>query len=514
MDKHQVRPLIHRVVGKAGPNPRRISPLELLLPNGFAKRSVVFGSNLPKRLLPECYTTNVEPADLALLAPTATECRSSGWLKEAVRVLAGSLEPDGILYALAPRPFRPTLKRLMRDHGLLTGLHMAHLPNFASSRYLVPVSPVNMHYTLTNLLFAGNLKQWLATSTFGFLKSQELISTILPFVGLVARHSDARPLLDWLFKLGNESGSAGNAIIRSRLRAEKETAVIFRFPKGSALPDAAAKVSLAGPLVAKTPHEAAVMTRFGSSARSAGAQVPKVFLDHHIAEHSVVLQTVLDGRSAADLLLSQSKSLPVFMEHISQWLDRWNRATAAVKPLDSARLERELIAPVKFLDPYIKEGREYREWLTTRFKAALGTVMPFVVVHGDLSMTNVLINKEKKIGIIDWEASACNALPLSDFFYAAADAAAAVHGYVERLQAFQTCFVPGGSYVEPIRALQLKLRRSLNISADIADFCFHACWLSHAVNESRSEPPHRRRFLEIVQFVAYHRYETIGWLCS
>ena len=512
MDNHQLVAYPNTDNGKDSRMVRCISPLELLLPDGIAKLPVVLGSNLPIHLLPEVYSTDSNQTDFAILAPTAAQCRTNGWLEEAVRSLAQALAPDGLLYAFVPRRFRLPITSLMRDYNLSVGPFLAHLPNPASNRYLVPLNPITIRYTLANILSASPQKQRLATLAFSLFKSQELIFSMLPFVGIVARRADARPLFDWLFKLGNDSNSIGNAVIRTRWRANKGTAVLFRFPDGNALPDAAAKVSLVAPLSTKTPREAEIITRTGSSAHSAGARVPKALAEHQIEGHTVVLQTLLNGQSAAALLFSQPKRLPLFMGHVTQWLDHWNRATAILKPLDGERLDQELIAPAKLLEPYIEEGREYRDWLTARCNAAIGTTIPFVTAHGDLTMSNLLFDEHEQIGIIDWEASVSEALPLTDFFYAAADAAAATRGYVDRVKAFQSCFMPGGSYVEAIKHFQTNLRRSLKIPPDVADLCFHACWLRHAANEYRSDPPNRRRFINVVRFLAAHRSDTISWM--
>jgi hypothetical protein len=114
---------------------------------------------------------------------------------------------------------------------------------------------------------------------------------------------------------------------------------------------------------------------------------------------------------------------------------------------------------------------------------------------------------------VDWEAARVEALPLGDFFYAAADASAAVRRYADRLRAFKACSTANGIHAQTTRRLHLRLRRALNISSDVATLCFHACWLHHAANELRAaEASDARPFLEIMQWLASNRASIDEWL--
>ena len=75
------------------------------------------------------------------------------------------------------------------------------------------------------------------------------------------------------------------------------------------------------------------------------------------------------------------------------------------------------------------------------------------------------------------------ALPLTDFFYAAADARAAADGFRDRVEAFARTFSADGTPAADIEALQARLVAALGLEPEIVQLCFHACWLRHAANE-------------------------------
>jgi hypothetical protein len=79
----------------------------------------------------------------------------------------------------------------------------------------------------------------------------------------------------------------------------------------------------------------------------------------------------------------------------------------------------------------------------------------------------------------------------------------------ERLDAFKVCYLPGSNWASHVAQWQASLESALGISTDLAQLCFHACWLHHAVNEYRTalpvaQPATPRPFLGIVEWLALH----------
>jgi len=215
----------------------------------------------------------------------------------------------------------------------------------------------------------------------------------------------------------------------------------------------------------------------------------------------------------ASLLASRPKRLLEHMDLLVAWLECWNRSTIAIRPLDLGLLDRELLAPATLLGPLLERGREYRDWLTERCAAVAGMPVPLVATHNDLTMRNVFLMEEGRLGVIDWDGAREEGFPLVDFLYAVTDAAAATRGYVDRPKAFEACFVPGGVYAKAVTRFLGRLRRAVEIPDEVAELCFHACWLHHAVNEHRlGRSCGLGPFFAIVQQLHRRRFKT--WMRS
>src|SRR5439155_17105959 len=221
--------------------------------------------------------------------------------------------------------------------------------------------------------------------------------------------------------------------------------------------------------------EAATLARLGPGARSAGAQVPQDLLLGRINDHPVLLQTVVRGQPLASVLASRPKQLLDLMDRLVAWLERWNRSTMAMRPLDFEVLDREILTPAALLGPLLERGREYRDWLTERCAAVVGMSVPLVATHNDLSMRNVFLMEQGQLGVIGWQAAREEGLPLVDFLYAVSDAAATARGFVDRPKAFEACFAPRGAHAKAVARFVGRLRCAVEIPDEVAELCFHAC---------------------------------------
>ncbi len=491
--------------------PRRLSPLELLHPDGIAERSLLIGCSPLALLRPESSTRDGKNADLVLLAPTIAECRAGGWLESAVQLLAQKLAADGIAYVLAPPRWRLRIKSLLHWHGLWIETTIAHLPNLASSHYLMPIDPIPARFMFSKLTASHPWGRRFARLALCLPGGEKLLDSLLPSVGLVARRPGGRPLFDWLFQLDGDLQQPRSVIVRRSWRGESGSVVLHRFTGGGAQPSAVAKMALTSRLAVNCVREAAIIGRLGQGARSVGVQVPQVLRLEQIGGYPVLIQTALGGQSVATLLASRSNLLLNLIERITSWLERWNRSTMIIEPLASEQLNQELLAPATLLAPLLQQGEDYLDWLTARCATVSGIPMPLVATHNDLTMWNILLDKQGQLGIIDWEMGTERGFPLVDFLYAVTDAVAAARGYANRLNAFATCFASGGKWARVVAQFQSRLRQAVPIPHDAADLCFHVCWLHHAANEHRSSShSDPRPFLEIVQWLALNR-SSIRW---
>lgn len=242
--------------------------------------------------------------------------------------------------------------------------------------------------------------------------------------------------------------------------------------------------------------EGGALAELGPAARAAGADVPEVADEGELGGRPLLVTTGVDGRPASVLLAERPGRRDGLVERIADWLLRWNLATAAEAVVSRELLERELLAPARAAGlpgSYVAE-------LERMGGAVEGRPVKLVAAHNDLTTANVLVARDGRLAVVDWDTAAPRALPLGDLLYAVADAEAATHGFADRVAAFVAA--PGGEHEQ-------RFRDALGLDDAVADLCFHACWLRHAANESLREEP-ARPFLEIARAIATRRLRIGG----
>jgi hypothetical protein len=477
-------PELSGFVGYAG---ARLSPIELLLPDGAAGHMLLLGSSCPHLLGRIADANDGVAADLIILAPTELECRQPGWLEQMADRSAQSIAPDGLVYLLAPRRWRSRLAALLQRRGLLVTLRVVHLPDHATSRYLVPLAVRPARFAFTSLLPTRRAPRALALLALRLPFGARLLTTALPAVGLVARRPGAPPLFGWMSH-DRQALRQGDSAVIAMSGPGKASAVLHHFADRKPTPSAVVKVALAHSAASSIVTEGALIKRLGGDAARAGAQVPRVRLAVLANEHPALFQTVLRGRPLALLLAEDPRRLPAAIESVAGWLERWASLSQHSRQLHPTWLQRHVLAPLDQIEPQVGAYAPYRAWLQECCAELAGTGQTCVAAHNDLTMWNVLQGEHGGLGIVDWEAGQSSFFPLTDLLYAAVDAVAASNGYADRLAAFQACFVAGGARSAPIAAYRARIGQALGIGSAWARLCFHACWLHHAANEQRTRP--------------------------
>lgn len=479
------------------------SLIELVHPDGVVKRSLIIGSNCPAMLCAPARVQSSECVDLVVLAPTVTECRTKGWLHEALRLLDQRLATNGLAYVLAPRCWRVQIAWRLYRQGLSIAAAIVHLPNWEASRHLVPLNLIAVRYAFSNMIATPFWRRWIALIGLRFPGAERLLGAVLPSAALLAHRPYARPFFAWLFDPREKGSAPGCALINTSWRGPEGAVILYRFSRRDIQPSAVAKMTLMASASTNHVAEAAILARLGPSARRAGARVPRPLRLTQIGGRPVLLQTATSGQSVAALLAANPGRLVELVKQIASWLECWNRSTLTVIALTMERLTQAVLEPVAILAPLLEQGEEYRVWLTQRCGLALGTEAPFVASHNDLTMSNILLDRHGRLAVVDWQTGSQQGLPLADFFYAVTDAVVVAQCPDDRLSAFETCFARQGRYVDVVAGIQQSLMRATHIRADLAVLYFHACWLHHGLNELRaSKASEPRPFLKIVQWLA------------
>jgi hypothetical protein len=291
----------------------------------------------------------------------------------------------------------------------------------------------------------------------------------------IARPPGARPLAAWLRAHGS-----GTSVVAAPGAAFLLDGRRLRL---------AAKVG-AGPPARRELTEARALAKLAPAARAAGADVPEVVEEGELRGRPLLVTTGVEGRPASVLLAERPGRREALVEPIADWLLRWNLATATEATLSRELLEREVFAPARAVGTLVQE-------LERLASAVEGRPVKLVAAHNDLTTANVLVARDGRLGIVDWDTAAPRALPLTDLFYAVADAEAATRGFADRVAATS-------------REHEQRFKDALGLDDAVADLCFHACWLRHAANEALRPEDEARPFTKIVQMVTAQRIRMGG----
>jgi hypothetical protein len=468
--------------------------LELLHPAGSARRIVVLG-RVEELTSPATAGDASLPIDLLLLAPTSAQSRSPDWLLTASGATR-QLAADGVVYVVAPWRARNRVVRLLTDaSGLRVTASFAHVRERGRTRYLVEIDPNGVAYALSRSM-GGRWVLRALSRHVGRLRIHRLLQLLMPMVGVTLQRSPARPL-SWVFEI--DSSTPAGTILVERTKHHRKRLVIYRVTRGKAV---LIKID-DEPL--ELNREAAALDEFSPAAELAGARVPvRVSASPTTIKRPVLAQIVVPGVAASDVLGRHPRKLPDVLGKVSDWLLAWNRLTARPFSLSRDDVEQALLEPARLLQSDL--GNDYLLWLGKRSRTWIGMPIPTVDEHRDLTMANVLLDRDGALGVVDWETALAGGLPLRDFFYAAADAVAATDRYAGRADSFLRTFSHDGTHQATVSRCFHRLAEGLALSPPGVELCFHACWLHHAANEARdAEADAPLPFLEIASFVASGR---------
>jgi hypothetical protein len=479
--------------------PPRRGLVELLLPGGHARAAMVLGSACPERIRPAAPDPAEEGAhDLAIVAPSTSEAEPA-WLGDAIERSVTSLEPGGVVYLLLPPPARGRARRVLRAHGLVLETPLLHLPSASRTRQLVPLERRAARDSFARVVPLTAWKRLALRLAFA-AGGGRLLAAVLPDTALVARRPGGGPLLAWLWAHTPPGTSERQAAIASSW-APAGAGVIVHPVGDSDASGVVAKVSLQP--AAQESREAESLALLGTAAERAGARVPELIAEFDLNGLPVLVETRVRGRVAAPELMRRRRLLGPTFTTVADWLGRWQAGTARATRLSREQLERELLEPAELVAPLLPGGDAYLDGLRALCERVEGTPTPLVDSHNDLTMWNVVLRAHGGLGVVDWEEGRRRTLPLKDFFYMAADAAAAIRAYRDRPAAVAACFERGGMHSTLVLARQSRMVSALDVDREVVNVCFHACWLGHAANEHRAAgPADERPFLEIVRWLA------------
>jgi hypothetical protein len=473
-----------------------ISPLELFHPDGAVKGVLVDGDARVGVALP-VGVSGAGRVDLLVVGPSREQWRSRRWLAHLLDDAFPELAADAIVYLVTPPFRRRRARRALKRNGLRVVAAVAHVPSSRSSRYLVSLDRPVASRAFASVVAVWPRRRRVLAVVLRLPGAARLLEPVLPSLALVAQRPEARPPCEWVSRLTDDGTDRRAVVVVTSGHTSDDRLVVLSLPSRKGCAHVVGKVRRGGSTALG--QEAANLSRIGAHARVAGARVPEALVAQPLPGRSVLIETGLPGQSAAALLASRPRAFARVLALLADWLEAWNRATLVVRAPEPQELERLVLGPAELLAGELEAGAEYVTWLADRCRRVAEGPVPFVTAHNDLTMFNLLVD-DGRLGIVDWEAADDAQLPLTDFVYAVADAAAATARYADRARAVEECFLSTGRHAVSVAPLQHRLMSAVGVSAEVAELSFHACWLHHAANEHRSDDAlSDRPFLAIVE---------------
>ncbi len=365
--------------------------------------------------------------------------------------------------------------------------------------YFLPRRPRLVRFVLGALMNGLLWARRVASGAIGTPAVGRLAVRLFGRVGQITRTSTAPPLLSWL-----DQGHAPpeELVIRTKSKATGAAAIIHCFRCGSAIPHGVAKVPRGASHTAALMSESRALHILGPSARPAGVRVPTSALRMRPDVAPWLWLEHMAGRRESDALRSSRREPHTVMALLTDWLKSWNRATRTTRILTRDWLDTEVLAGARMLAPLVPASSDYLARLERIGASVVGSQIPLVAAHNDLTMQNVLWDLQAGTAVLDWEAARPDGLPMVDFTYAVVDAFHAADPRASRAAALVACFREG-VHASWVTTLAMRLEQSLQLEPAFSVLCFHACWIHHAVSEaSKGGKLKTLAFVEIVRRLA------------
>ena len=202
---------------------------------------------------------------------------------------------------------------------------------------------------------------------------------------------------------------------------------------------------------------------------------PEMLLLDRVDGQPVLVETALRGKALHHRAVRRAPQRTLTL--VEGWLD--GMPVTGASGDDGAWFDRRLEAPLRAFASQAALGDETRRLVdqTLRIVDPLGGArFPFVFEHGDLTHPNLLVAPGGHLGVVDWELSQPNGLPVHDYCLFLAFVAFSLSGVHDRdgqVRAFESAFVGPRPWALPLIA-----RRLTRLSVDsrlLVPFVV-ACW--------------------------------------
>jgi thiamine kinase-like enzyme len=251
-----------------------------------------------------------------------------------------------------------------------------------------------------------------------------LLSAALPRRATVVHRDDNSRsdshLPEYVASLAEKAGlnSAGYRFgLSTRGLGNSNKAIFYLFKESGKNPEAVIKITRAKEFNYRLENEYGMLSRLKEKAFVEADTIPEpLFLDYH-NELAIMGMRAVEGdpfrkRTQAD------ESCPIARDAL-QWLVRLGASSTDQNAASSTEVALALWDLFeRFIEIYNLPGK-YSDFLKEQLAVieSAQEPLPLVLQHGDPGTWNMLVSKEGKVIVIDWESGEAKGMPLWDLFY-------------------------------------------------------------------------------------------------
>ena len=457
------------------------SHLDLMHPDGAATRMGGIGrGSEPSAALVESQPSSSGSYDALDVTPDTTESTRPDWLRNAVCEIDRLLSGDGVAYVRVPRRLRRALMTELERTRLSVSSPFIHVHYGSSAEYLVQCDATALGFLASSLPMPAG-RERLLRAGLRLPKATSWLTTAGANIGFAVQRKGARPLFEWATSGLPDRPRLSVKLVRIKQRGRARSAVLWLFGEGQAAPWSVVKTALNTGAAIRIAAELDNLGSFRASVADSGATLPTGASVE--SQRSALRLGFLDGLPADVAIGARPDRHRDIVQQVTTWLARWHDATRTRREIDTNWLLRELIDPAHALRHLLDSPEPYFRWLAAACARLTGRTLGLVACHGDLTMSNLVVDGSRSLGIVDWESARADGLPLSDLFYAAADARAAAGQYKHRAEALIEAFTVQSDYGRFVAGQARIADPEISREPEIAQVLLHATALHHAVNE-------------------------------
>ena len=202
---------------------------------------------------------------------------------------------------------------------------------------------------------------------------------------------------------------------------------------------------------------------------------PEAVLLEHVDRQPVLIETALRGKALHHRAVRKDPQRAIAL--VERWLD--GLPVTGMSSHDGGWFDRTVAAPLRDFAGQAALGDEARRLVdrTLRIVGPLADArFPFVFEHGDLTHPNLLLTSGDRVGVVDWELSQPQGLPVHDycqFLAFVAFSLSRVHDLGGQVRAFESAFAGPRPWALPLIARRLA---RLSIDSRLLVPFVVACW--------------------------------------